>query len=247
VRGEFVSAPDTAKVPADAPYLQTGFLERLAHELRGPVGVTSGALDEIELALDADADAEEVRTYFLMARRGMRRVLRLAERLQRTAQLEGANVEWAMTPIDLRAVAEQAAKESELLEARRGVRVSVSCSDEPCPVAVDSTWMQFAIGDLVGNAIRFARSAVSVRCAGSAHEVTVTITDDGPGFHGPPRQRFEPPCEGRGVGLTLPLVRDVVASHGGRLELDGAREPGANASSGAIVVLTLPRSTKSER
>jgi signal transduction histidine kinase len=239
-----VSAPDTDPVPVDAPYLRTGFLERLAHELRGPVGVTSGALDEIELAIDADA--EEVRNYFLMARRGMRRVLRLAERLQRTAQLEGGKVEWATTLIDLRALAEQAAKESELLEARRAVRVNVSCSEEACPVAVDSLWVQFAIADLVGNAIRFARSAVSVHSAASADEVTVTISDDGAGFKGAPGQRFEPPFERRGVGLTLPLVRDVVAAHGGRLDLDGPRVPGANALSGAIVVVTLPRSTRSE-
>ena len=239
-----MSAPDIAPVPLDPPYLQTGFLERLAHELRGPVGVTSGALDEIELAVDADA--EEVRTYFLMARRGMRRVLRLAERLQRTAQLEGGKVEWTMTPLDLRALVEQAAKESELLEARRSVRVDVSCSEEVCSVAVDSPWIQFAIADLVGNAIRFARSAVSVHCAASADDVTITITDDGSGFKGTPGQRFEPPTEKRGVGLTLPLVRDVVTAHGGRLELDGARDPGAKASSGAIVVVTLPRSTRSE-
>lgn len=240
-----MSTPDTDPVALDTPYLRTGFLERLAHELRGPVGVTSGALDEIELAVDAEA--EEVRTYFLMARRGMRRVLRLAERLQRTAQLEGGNVEWAMAPTDLRALAEQAAKESELLEARRAVRVNVSCSEEPCPVAADSPWMKFAIADLVGNAIRFARSAVSVRCAASESEVTLTISDDGPGFNGPPGRRFEPPAERRGVGLTLPLVRDVVASHGGRLELDGPRDPGASGSPGAIVVVTLPRSTTSQR
>ena len=241
--GEFVSAPDTEPASLAPSYLRTGFLERLAHELRGPVGVTSGALDEIELAVDADA--EQVQTYFLMARRGMRRVLRLAERLQRTAQLEGGMVEWAMTPIDLRALAEQAAKESELLEARRSVRVNVSCSEEACPVAVDAPWMQFAIADLVGNAIRFARSSVSVRCAAAAEVVTVTITDDGPGFTGPPGPRFEPPAERRGVGLTLPLVRDVVAAHGGRLDLDGPRDPGASAS-GAIVVVTLPRSATSQ-
>lgn len=241
--GELVSAPDTDPASLALPYLRTGFLERLAHELRGPVGVTSGALDEIELAVDASPEA--VQAYFLMARRGMRRVLRLAERLQRTAQLEGGVVEWAMTPMDLRALAEQAAKDVELLEARRSVRVDVTCSEEACPVAVDAPWMQFAIGDLVGNAIRFARSAVSVRCAASADEVTVTISDDGSGFKGLPGQRFEPPVERRGVGLTLPLVRDVVAAHGGRLDLDGPRDPGASVS-GAIVVVTLPRSTTSQ-
>jgi two-component system sensor histidine kinase RstB len=228
----------------EPPYLHVGFLERLAHELRGPVGVTSGALDEIELGVGPEA--EKLQTYFLMARRGMGRVLRLAERLQRTSQLESGKIEWARAPVDLRGLVERAAKESELLEARRAVRVSVCASDEACPVAVDSPWMLFALGELVGNAIRFARSAVTVRCERVGREVTFIVSDDGPGFDGPAMLRFEPPTDKRGVGLSLPLVRDVVAAHDGRLEIDGTRDSGERASSGAIVTVRLPRFSKVE-
>jgi signal transduction histidine kinase len=197
--------------------------------------VTAGALDEIEAALGPDAEA--LQEYFLMARRGMRRVLRVAERLHRTAQLEGSKVEWAKVPLDLRSLAEEAAKDTQSLEARRAVRVNLSCSEAACPIEADRDWMHAAIGELVGNAIRFARSLVTVHTEALADGARVTITDDGPGFAGPPLLRFDPPPEKRGVGLSLALVRDVVASHGGRLEIEDSP---ASSSSGGHLVLVLP-------
>ncbi len=220
-------------------YLRTEFLERLAHELRGPVGVTSGALDEIEIAVGPE-DAAAVRPYLLMAKRGMLRVLRIAERLQRTAQLEAGGCEWTMAATDLRPVAEQATRESERLEARRAVRVDLSCSQEECLVALDTPWVHFAIAELVSNAIRFARSNVSVRTEVSTDEVSLTICDDGPGLPVAPPQRFERPSEKRGVGLSLSLARDVVAAHRGRLELDGPRAAAVTLA-GARIALVLPR------
>jgi signal transduction histidine kinase len=240
-----VSAPLIPPSPsAGSPYLRTAFLERVTHELRGPVGVTSGALDEIEGALGADAEA--LRAYFLMARRGIGRVLRVAERLQRTAQLERGTVEWAKVPTDMRGLVQEALKEAESLDARRAVRVEVSCSEQECPVVVDLDWMRAAIEEIVGNAIRFARSVVSVHTDVSADEVRVTITDDGSGFSQPPVPRFEPPVDKRGVGLSLPLVFDVIAAHGGRIEIDRSRTAPDDAASGARVVLVLPLQKKSE-
>jgi signal transduction histidine kinase len=252
-----VSAPVIPPSPSEGPpYLRTAFLERVTHELRGPVGVTSGALDEIEGALGADAEA--VRKYFLMARRGIGRVLRVAERLQRTAQLERGTIEWAKVPTDMRGLVAEAVKEAESLEARRAVRVEVSASEQACRVVVDIErvevsaseqacrvvvdidWVRAAIEEIVTNAIRFARSGVSIRTEVSTDEVRVTITDDGSGFSHPPVPRFDPPVDKRGIGLSLPLVYDVIAAHGGRIEIDRSPTTGNDAVFGARVVLVLP-------
>lgn len=223
--------------PSKASYLRTEFLERVAHELRGPVGVTSGALDEIELALGPEAGALEV--YFVMARRGMRRVLRMADRLQRTALLEGGAIEWKKVPSDLRSLADEAVREAELLETRKRVRVEVSRCDEPCAVVIDPEWTRAAVAEVVGNAMRYATSNVRVQTSQSPTEAVITITDDGHGFTAPLRARFVPSTEKRGVGLSLPLVCDVLASQGGRIEIvRSATTP--EAPGGGRVVLALP-------
>ena len=105
-------------------YLRTEFLERIAHELRGPAGVTRGALDEIERALGPRA--AEVKPFFAMARRGINRILRSADRLQRTAHFELRRENAARVPTDLRHIAAEATREAEEIESRRNIRVDVA-------------------------------------------------------------------------------------------------------------------------
>jgi signal transduction histidine kinase len=189
--------------------LPAEFWDRVAHDVRGPVGVTSGALNEIELALGADA--EKFRPYFLMAKRGMLRVLRTADRLQRAAQLDGGAVEWAMITLDLRDLAAQAVADAELIEARRGIQVNFTSSNEACRIQADPAWLLAAMGDLLANAIRLARSDVTVHVHRAACEVHVTIRHDG--LARSDRSR----CDLRGENA---LVLDVVAAHGGSVSFD---------------------------
>jgi signal transduction histidine kinase len=224
--------------PADSAqaYLRTTFLERIAHELRGPAGVAAGALDEIERIMGAQAD--EVRPFFSMARRGLGRILRSADRLQRTAHFEGHARGGTQTPTDLRQLVAAAVREAEELEARRGVRVQVTACEQPCLVVADVPWVRAAVAELVCNAIRFARTNVSIDTRLVDREASVTVIDDGPGFTGPVPRRFEPPFPRAGLGLSLPLVNDVVQAHGGRLSIHDRRSE-ESAVSGTRVVVAL--------
>jgi|HubBroStandDraft_1064217.scaffolds.fasta_scaffold19628_5 signal transduction histidine kinase len=236
--------------PADSAqaYLRTTFLERIAHDLRGPAGVAAGALDEIERAMGSQAD--EVRPFFSMARRGLGRILRSADRLQRTAHFEGRASGGVRAATDLRQLVAAAARDAEELEARRSIRVEVAACDQPCLVMADVPWVRAAISELVCNAIRFARANVSVDTRLVDGEASVTVIDDGPGFAGPVPRRFEPPYPRAGLGLSLPLVNDVVQAHAGRLSIHD-RKSDENAVSGTRVVIALalqvPSSAASEQ
>jgi signal transduction histidine kinase len=221
-------------------YLRTTFLERIAHELRGPAGVTAGALDEIERAIGPQA--EDLKPFFSMARRGIGRILRSAARLERTAHLEGHALGAAPETADLHEVVAAAVHDAEGIEARRGIRVEVTASEPPCLVAADVPWARAAIAEVVSNAIRFARAAVSIDTRLVDGEALVTVLDDGPGFGGPVPRRFEPPFARGGLGLSLPLVSDVMRAHGGRLSIhDRKSDEGATAGT-RVVVAFRPQS-----
>lgn len=79
-----VSAEDTA--PA-----QISFLERAAHDIRGPAGVTLGALSELEQSLGAEITPAQS-SLLSMARRGMKRVLAVADQLTGVVDEESAGV-----------------------------------------------------------------------------------------------------------------------------------------------------------
>jgi len=231
--------PPSSRPPKDPAqeYLRTTFLERVAHEVRGPAGTTSGALDEIERAMGDRAEA--LRPFFSIARRGLGRLLRSADRLARTAIIEEGAIAGGTDRVDLRELAAAAVRDSVELEARRSVRVEVTAGDEECPVLAEPAWVRTAIAEVVGNAIRFARAAVHVDTRLVDGEVSVTVLDDGPGFGGPVPRRFETPPQRSGLGLSLPLVDDVVKKHHGRLSVED-RKTEEDGPRGTRVVLAFP-------
>jgi signal transduction histidine kinase len=216
-------------------YLKTEFLERIAHELRGPAGVTLGALDELDLALGSDS--ARVANLIAMARRSVQRVLRTAERLQRTAQIESGDVEWQREPRDLRDIVRAAMGQVEGIEARKGIRVVVSSSEMPCMANVDVAWVTSAVTEIVLNAIRNAKTTAQIATSTTDAEALITVSDDGVGFAGPINTRFTPSGRRQGLGLSMSLVSDVAAAHGGKLII----EPPNTQSPGARVLLSFPR------
>lgn len=217
-----------------ARYVKTEFLARLAHELRGPAGVTLGALAELE---HAAGDPQRLSSLLAMARRGVERTLRTAERLERTAQLEAGTVEYAREPSDLRDLVSAAAASAELIERRKGVTVELQLPDTPARVLADGPWLKFALSELVNNALRHARAAVSVAVTREDSSFGVLVRDDGPGFSGPIPARFTVPSRRQGLALSLTLVRDIAAAHGGELVVEPPSEPAAR---GARVRIDLP-------
>jgi two-component system sensor histidine kinase TctE len=229
-----VATSDNGEAPrvSQATYLKTSFLEALAHELRGPSGVTLGALDELELALGEAA--KEHASLFAMARRGVRRVLRTTDRLSRTAQLEQSGFAATFEETDLSALVERASREAELVEARRGVKLEITRPGEPVSARVDATWLTAAIAEVVGAALRAAKRSVLVELQETSDSHRVIICDDGPMASLPRLRRFEPSDDRRDAGLAFPLVKEVIDAHRGELSLKNGE------TAGLLCVISLP-------
>jgi signal transduction histidine kinase len=103
--------------------------------------------------------------------------------------------------------------------------------DELPEASVDADKIAWAVSALVGNALRHVRhgtrrmpgGAVSLagRVDGRTGEVTIEISDDGPGIAPDQIDQLLVRQHGKthAVGLTLLLVRDVVEAHGGRVDV----------------------------
>jgi signal transduction histidine kinase len=220
-------------------FLRTEFLERVAHELRGPAGVTLGALDELEHALGAEV-VEQNRVLFAMARRGARRVLRTADRLSRTAQLEGGGAHVTRLPADLRTLVRQATQDAELIEGRSSVKVQLRVSDEPCASDVDGAWLAIALMELVAQAIRCARREVEVSVQQQrGASVRVTVRDDRYAVIDMPSERFVAVEDRRDSALNWPLVHDVARAHCALLAQETLRDA-AGTVSGFCVSIDFP-------
>jgi signal transduction histidine kinase len=236
----FASAPAGDAEPPMTPerFLRTEFLNRLAHDLRGHAGVIHGALQELEAAAGEQSSAS---TFFGMAKRGVKRILRTADRLQQTGQLErGAPV---LTPAecDVRALVQEAAEEAHNIEGRKKISVELDMPAVIVPCFADSHWLTSAFFELASNAIRHAHSRVRVTVTAQNEQVSVEFSDDGkPGAEFGPT-RFQAPRDRRGLGLGLSLVHDVAQAHSGNLAIHYGRERESTEPFGARVTLTVPR------
>lgn len=218
-------------------FLRTAFLERVAHELRGPAGVIQGALQELESALGEGA--QQHMPLLSLARRGVRRIVRTADRLQQTGVLERGALKPAREKCDLASLVKRASQEAETVEGRKKITLSIELPDGPQLCQLDVRWMSIAFYELASNAIRHARAKVQVRLTQTGDVFEVLFIDDNSSSTKFSPSRFRSSHEIRGLGLALSIVSDVVVAHGGTLDIEAGQEAGG--AQGARVRVRIPQ------
>jgi two-component system, sensor histidine kinase RegB len=120
------------------------------------------------------------------------------------------------------------------------------------PIGERKPGVIYGLGNLIENAVDFARQRVEITARWSEREVTVTIADDGPGFSadimdtlGDPyvttRSSSEPAAddvgEASGLGLGFFIAKTLLERSGAKLSLENRAAP----ERGAIVRIAWPR------
>jgi len=125
-------------------------------------------------------------------------------------------------------------------ESRPEIRVQLeaveTASGESSSVAAERRYFRRAMQNLISNALKYARSEVSLRVEGSPEVTLIAVEDDGPGVPEDQRQRiFEPFArvddsrsrESGGVGLGLAIVKRIVELHQGSVRVESSEHGGA--------------------
>jgi signal transduction histidine kinase len=127
-----------------------------------------------------------------------------------------------------------------------GIAVEVAVDEVvPREVALDGVKTAWAVSTLVGNALRYlgrggraGRIEVRAGYERDTRTLVISVKDDGPGIPASRASRlFEDAGALRSVGLALVLVRDVVAAHGGTIDVHSKTEQGEH---GTHITLRIP-------
>jgi len=200
----------------------------VAHELRTPLTNIRCA---VEAAQDGIAPAD-------LASIGeeVTALSRLVDDLQQLSLSDAGQLRLELTDVALAEVV-AAAVDGIRAQAREVViRVDV---DPTLRVRADRARLGQILRNLLGNAIRYARTSVTVE----ARDGAIAVIDDGPGF--PPddlprvfdrfyRADASRSRAGGGSGLGLAIAKELVRLHGGTIVAEN------RAGGGAVVRLTLP-------
>jgi signal transduction histidine kinase len=219
-------------------------LATLAHELRGPMTVLQLNVEAM-LAELLGPDPERSSCWFIehieRQQRGIRRLRRLLDSLLDSCQLSEKGFEPHREWVDLRELVLEGLKtECDALKL-----AGCSCSmaaGAPAPGFWDGGQLRLAIGNLIGNAIKYGAGRpieVAVQCDG--RQASLRVRDHGAGVAPEDREliferfkRARSSSAVAGVGLGLWLVRCIARAHDGDVHLVNGLEPGA------CFVLKLP-------
>ncbi len=224
----------------DARDRQDRFVADASHELRTPLTRMRSEL-EVDLAHAETADRETTERSVLEEVGSLEH---LVDDLLLLARLDAARPR-RPTPI---ALDEVVAAEVDALAPGTTTEVVVDATG-PSPVVGDGEELRRVVRNLLANAVRHARSRVTVALRADAHQVTLVVADDGPGI--PPTERdrvFERftrlddarSVDTGGAGLGLAIARELVVRHGGTIAVEDS--PGG----GAALVVRLPAARASD-
>lgn len=210
---------------------QRRFVADASHELRSPLATIHANAD---LLAEAGTDDGPVRRI----RRESARMARLVDDLLLLARADDQGLRSRRDDVDL----------DDLVFAERE-RVGVEHPElrlegnvEPVRIVGDPDQLHRVLRNLVDNAVRHARQAVTLSLAARDGYGEVVVGNDGPAIAPADRERifdrFVRLDDSRsrqvgGAGLGLPIARDIVAAHDGMLTVDDLTD-------GAALRLRLP-------
>jgi two-component system, sensor histidine kinase RegB len=118
-----------------------------------------------------------------------------------------------------------------------GLRLEKGTLVGPEPVGRRNPGVIYGLGNLVENAVDFARSDVSIRWNWNDERVEIEVQDDGPGFPAEIIDRIGEPYisrrsseDGRGLGLGLFIAKTLLERSGAEVRFRNAGEPGQGAA-----------------
>jgi len=217
-----------AEALAELDRAKTSFFSSVSHEFRTPLTLMLGPLEEA-LAGAGGSLPEVQRSLVETAHRNGLRLLRLVNTLLDFARLEAGRLEAACEPVDLGPLTADLASTFRSTVERAGLRLRVDCPSLDDPVVVDPEMWEKIVLNLLSNAFKFTLAGeIEVRLRRVGDEVVLTVSDTGVGiperelgrvferFH---RVRAASARTHEGSGIGLALVRDLVALHGGQIEV----------------------------
>lgn len=232
----------TAEV-LEADRRKSDFMALLGHELRSPLATI--ALGE-RMIKSGHLDAMALRGTVEMMERQTERMTRLVADLLDVARLQTGKLSLRPLMLDVSLLVQEAAEEVRAAAGARDQRLVLVHPAAGGLMYGDPLRLHQVLVNLLQNACKFSpeHSDIELSVAGDEGWVTISVKDHGIGIAPSQLQRiFEPFVqltgargEERGLGLGLPLTRELVGMHGGSI-----RAFSAGAGRGSEFVVKLPR------
>ncbi|HEY8168491.1 MAG TPA: GAF domain-containing protein, partial [Candidatus Limnocylindrales bacterium] len=256
------TAMEQAKEAAEAANEAKGtFLASVSHELRTPLTSVLGFAKVIRRQLDeriiphVDATDPKTQRAISQVRENVSVIVTEGERLTTLvnnvldlAKIESGRMEWKKEPTSIAQVIDQAAATTSGLFDNKGLSLVREVPADLPEIVADRDGLVQVVINLFSNAVKFTeRGGVTCRAALTDEGMLVSVTDTGIGIATADQaavfEKFTQVGDmstdkPHGTGLGLPICREIVEDHGGRIWVESA--PGQGSTFAFVVPLTPP-------
>ena len=227
----------------EAEELKSTFISIISHELKTPVALIKGYAETL-LREDARWDAATVRDSLNVILEESDRLAELIENLLDASRLQAGGLKLNLAEVPLDRLAARLVEKFQTQSDKHTLSAEFP-PDFPL-VLGDEARLTQVLSNLLSNAIKYSPNGgrVIVRGVVSPNQVTISVSDEGPGIVAADLphvfQRFyradsDLTKRVKGTGLGLYLAKAVVEAHGGRIWAEST--PGQ----GTTFLFTLPR------
>ncbi|HSC26974.1 MAG TPA: ATP-binding protein [Vicinamibacterales bacterium] len=240
IRRLFEEAERARATAEEADAAKSAFLSTVSHELRTPLTSVLGFAKIIKKRLDdrifplVPTGDRKVAQTITQVEDNLKVVVSEGERLTKLiddvldlAKIESGKLEWHIEEVGVADVVERATAATSSLFEQKGLQLVKDVQADLPVLKGDRDRLIQVVINLISNAVKFT-SAGSVTCRAVRRdgEVVVSVIDTGPGIApvDQPKvfERFKQVGDTltdkpKGTGLGLPICREIVEHHGGRI------------------------------
>jgi len=215
--------------------IKSQFISTVSHELRTPLASMKEA---VAIVLDGIVGQvnEKQRDFLDIAKRNIDRLARLINDVLDFQKLDSGRMTFNMREDDIAVVAKDVYNTMLPFADKKAVNLTLDLEDNLPKAVFDSDRIIQVLTNLVSNAIKFTPEQGQV-CFGvrsGDEELVIAVRDTGMGIPCEDLHKVfdrfyrveRPGKEIQGTGLGLPIVKKIVTSHGGRIDIESQLEEG---------------------
>jgi len=213
--------------------MKSDFVANVVHELKTPLTIIKGNLDNIDQGLAGEVQAKQ-KELLGDVFRVINRLSRLINDLLDLSKIESGKMELNKEGLDIVALAGEVMKTFETLTAGKKIGLVKEFPEKAVTVNADKDKLTQVFINLIGNAIKFTdKGSVTIRIIELQGEVQVEIHDTGPGI---PQDQADKIFDKfvrvvaekkEGTGLGLPIAKDIIVLHKGRIRVESENGKGS--------------------
>lgn len=206
--------------------MKSDFVSNVIHELRTPLTIIKGNLDNIDKGFAGEVQPKQ-KEIIADVFNVVNRLTRLVNDLLDISKIESGKLELKREDFNIVEVAAEVIKTFEKLADEKKVNIKKDFPKDSVLINADRDKITQVFVNLLGNALKFTdKGDVNVRIIALQDEVQVEVQDTGPGMD---REHLNKIFDKfvrvvaerkEGTGLGLPIVKDIISLHKGRIRVE---------------------------